>query len=98
MDANNWFNTYNGGLPLPGDTITSSCLPRHIEQQAERQNDFGATLGGPLRLPWLYNGKDKTFFFFFSYSYENLILQSPNATQTYYVPSTTLRNEASPRV
>ncbi|MFN0122766.1 MAG: TonB-dependent receptor [Blastocatellia bacterium] len=26
-------------------------------------NDFGASGGGPVRVPWLYNGKDKTFFF-----------------------------------
>lgn len=28
-----------------------------------RQNEFGGTLGGPLILPKLYNGRDKTFFF-----------------------------------
>src|SRR5260370_28620871 len=28
-----------------------------------RQNEFGGTLGGPLLIPKLYNGKDKTFFF-----------------------------------
>ena len=32
-----------------------------------RRNDFGGTLGGPVIIPKLYNGKDKTFFF---YSYE----------------------------
>ncbi len=29
-----------------------------------RRNDFGATLGGPLLIPGIYNGKDKTYFFF----------------------------------
>jgi Carboxypeptidase regulatory-like domain len=29
-----------------------------------RYNDFGYTLGGPVILPKIYNGKDKTFFFF----------------------------------
>lgn len=29
-----------------------------------RQNQFGVTLGGPVRLPHIYNGRDKTFFFF----------------------------------
>ena len=29
-----------------------------------RRNDFGATLGGPVLIPGLYNGKDKTYFFF----------------------------------
>ncbi|MCI0624854.1 MAG: TonB-dependent receptor [Acidobacteria bacterium] len=28
-----------------------------------RQNEFGFTLGGPLVLPKLYNGRDRTFFF-----------------------------------
>ena len=28
------------------------------------QNDFGATFGGPVYIPHLYNGHDKTFFFF----------------------------------
>ncbi|MBI3209390.1 MAG: TonB-dependent receptor, partial [Candidatus Solibacter usitatus] len=32
-----------------------------------RQNEFGATVGGPIYLPKLYNGRDKSFFFF-SYS------------------------------
>jgi hypothetical protein len=29
-----------------------------------RYNVFGGTVGGPVRIPKLYNGKDKTFFFF----------------------------------
>jgi hypothetical protein len=32
-----------------------------------KQNDFGGTLGGPLVVPKLYNGRDRTFWFF---SYE----------------------------
>jgi hypothetical protein len=27
-----------------------------------RQNQFGFVLDGPVRIPWLYNGRDKTFF------------------------------------
>src|ERR1044071_2889006 len=30
-----------------------------------KQNDFGFTAGGPIRIPKLYNGRDRTFFFFF---------------------------------
>ncbi|MFB3904551.1 MAG: TonB-dependent receptor domain-containing protein [Acidobacteriota bacterium] len=37
------------------------------KQAPGRSNQFGATLGGPVRIPWLYNGTDK-FFFFFSYN------------------------------
>jgi hypothetical protein len=29
-----------------------------------RYNDFGYTIGGPVRIPHVYNGTDKTFFFF----------------------------------
>ena len=29
-----------------------------------RRNDFGGTLGGPIYIPKIYNGHNKTFFFF----------------------------------
>ena len=29
-----------------------------------RMNQFGVTVGGPIRIPWLYNGRNKSFFFF----------------------------------
>jgi hypothetical protein len=29
-----------------------------------KQHDFGGTLGGPIRIPKIYNGRDRTFFFF----------------------------------
>ncbi|MGB6744615.1 MAG: carboxypeptidase-like regulatory domain-containing protein, partial [Terracidiphilus sp.] len=58
----------------------------------ERQNDFGGTLGGPIRIPHLYNGHDKTFFFF---SYEALRLQNPQAAQLYNVPSNAFRQAVS---
>jgi hypothetical protein len=29
-----------------------------------RNNDWGGTIGGPVRIPKIYNGKNKTFFFF----------------------------------
>ena len=35
----------------------------------DRYNLFGGKLGGPVRIPKLYNGKDRTFFFF---NYEGL--------------------------
>ena len=58
----------------------------------ERQNDFGGTLGGPIWIPHLYNGHDKTFFFF---SYEALRLQNPQAAQLYNVPSNAFRTAVS---
>jgi len=59
---------------------------------ALRQNDFGGTLGGPIRIPRLYNGRDKTFFFF---SYEGLRLVQPQAASTsLLVPDTFMRQQA----
>ena len=56
----------------------------------EHQNDFGGVLGGPIRIPGLYNGKDRTFFFF---SYEGLRLDLPTFNLS-NVPTPTLRQSA----
>lgn len=53
-----------------------------------RQNDFGGTLGGPVQVPHLYDGRDKTFFFF---SYEGLRLIQPQAATKALVPDSSLR-------
>jgi hypothetical protein len=61
---------------------------------AEHQNDYGGTVGGPIVIPKLYDGKDKTFFFV---SYERLRLLTP-ASETEYVPTQAFRDWASPTV
>jgi hypothetical protein len=66
-----------------------------IPKTAERQNDFGGTLGGPIDIPEIYKGKDKTFFFF---SYEGLRLDVPQPALTFTVPDTYLRQNAPPAV
>jgi len=53
-------------------------------KQAERQNDFGGALGGPVF-------KDKTFFFV---SYDGLRLSAPQAAVTTEVASLSLRQSA----
>jgi hypothetical protein len=35
----------------------------NTQKSVYKQNDFGVTAGGPLYLPKVYNGKNKTFFF-----------------------------------
>jgi hypothetical protein len=59
---------------------------------ALRQNDFGGTLGGPVFLPKLYNGKDRTFFFV---SYEGLRLTQPTPSAIQYVPDLFMRQQAT---
>ncbi|MBL8167925.1 MAG: TonB-dependent receptor [Acidobacteria bacterium] len=51
-------------------------------------NDFGFSGGGPVRIPWLYNGKDRTFFFG---TYEGLRLPR-GATIQNTVPTQAMRN------
>jgi hypothetical protein len=63
-----------------------------IPQPAERQNDFGGTIGGPVYLPKLYNGRDKTFFFF---SYEGLRLLAPSQSLVVSVPTVAFRQFAT---
>lgn len=59
---------------------------------ALRQNDFGGTIGGPLSIPRLYSGKDRTFFFV---SYEGLRLAQPQAATTNnLVPDIFMRQQA----
>ena len=76
LDANNWFN--DNTVPVTRKT-------------AERQNDFGGTFGGPVWIPRLYQGRDKTFFFF---SYEGLRLTTPHAAVVTSVPDNTMRATA----
>jgi hypothetical protein len=54
-------------------------------------NRFGGYISGPVRIPWLYNGKDKTFFLF---SYEGIRDSRPrfDAGASVYVPTDALRN------
>ncbi len=51
-------------------------------------NDFGATMGGPVLIPKLYNGKNKTFFFG---TYEGFRFPRANTIQD-EVPTQALRN------
>lgn len=51
MDANTYFHKLT--------IVNGNVTPR----DKDRFFQMGGSLGGPVRLPWLYNGKDKTFFF-----------------------------------
>jgi len=58
---------WNAKLPGRGDV-----------KPTDHQNDFGGNLGGPVRVPKLYNGRDKTFFFFSWEQYRNNQGTNPN--------------------
>ncbi len=50
-------------------------------RDALKRNQYGGTIGGPVSIPKLYNGKDRTFFFF-SYQGTKERVSSPGALRT----------------
>ncbi|HEY1963311.1 MAG TPA: carboxypeptidase-like regulatory domain-containing protein, partial [Acidobacteriaceae bacterium] len=63
FDANTWFNNGRLAMQCVGDNDTPACRS-NFARGPDRQNDFGGTFGGPVWIPKLYNGHDRTFFFF----------------------------------
>ncbi len=57
-----------------------------------RYNDYGYTIGGPVYIPKLYNGHNKTFFFF-SQEFRRVITYSP---VTMYLPTAAERTGLFP--
>src|SRR5579871_2359503 len=57
-----------------GQSYTSDGSGHHLRNR-QRRNDWGFTFGGPVWIPHVYNGHDKTFFFFNleRYQEDNLI-------------------------
>jgi hypothetical protein len=54
----------NAGTPFTNAGLTDSTKDGNLVRPRARRNDYGFTVGGPVIIPKLYNGKDKTFFFF----------------------------------
>lgn len=55
------------GIARSRSNPANFTAPRYI------RNEFGGSVGGPIMIPGLYNGKDKSFFFF---AYERYSLRS----------------------
>jgi hypothetical protein len=51
-----------------------------------QQNQFGGTVGGPILIPHVYNGKDKSFFFFSYQGIRNVVPQA-FAVPTVFTPA-----------
>lgn len=62
--------------------------PVGTKQLATRQNQYGGTIGGPILIPRIFNGRDKLFFF---YAYEGFKGSQPSPTTT-TVPTAAERN------
>jgi len=63
LDANTFFNNGWRAYYCSGSNDTAACRANYATP-VDHKNDFGGSLGGPIRFPKLYNGRDKTFFFF----------------------------------
>ena len=84
LDANSWFNDGRKALCAPGDAV---CRSR-FDVSPDKKNDYGFTIGGPIRIPGVYNGKNKTFFFFSWEQYR----QTAGGSNTTTVPTLAQRS------
>ena len=77
------------GSPFTDRCVQSGlyCGPasdrQHIRNRI-RRNDYGFTLGGPVEIPKLYNGKNRSFFFF---NFEQFRQSNLNSTTIDTVPT-----------
>jgi hypothetical protein len=79
----------NAGTPFTNAGSENPAKDGELVRNPIRQNDYGVTLGGPVDIPKIYNGHDRTFFFF---SFEQF-RQSAFTSNTYaIVPTAAQRN------
>jgi Carboxypeptidase regulatory-like domain len=85
----NGTNTPHGSLfeYLQNDALDAKIL-NFAEKAPKRFNTFGGSIGGPVVLPKLYDGHNKTFFFF-DYEGNRRRISSP---QQYLVPTVSERS------
>lgn len=76
LDANTWQNKYKLALALPGANLSALRTPK------QKRDQYGFELDGPVVIPKLFNGRDKTFF---TMQFENWNEIEPN-TVTDSVP------------
>src|SRR5581483_2811975 len=54
----------NAGTPFTNAGSTNSQKAGQHIRNTQRRNNYGFTFGGPIAIPKLYDGHDRTFFFF----------------------------------
>lgn len=80
-------NQYHGGgfYRLTNEDLNAH-QPYTGSRAKSRQNNFGGTFSGPVRIPHLYDGHNKTFFFF-SYEGFRSVLPDPSTGTFTTVPN-----------
>ncbi len=79
----------NAGEPFTNAGTINPNKAGQLVRNPIRQNDYGVTLGGPIDIPKIYNGHDKTFFFF---SFEQF-RQSAFTSNTYGIVPTAAQRD-----
>jgi hypothetical protein len=77
LDAEGYFQNYFNAPGAPPNPPTNL-----------RQNQFGVVVGGPVVIPKLYHGRNKTFWLF---NYEGRRRSQPGSINTYLVPTDLMR-------
>src|SRR5215831_14959098 len=82
-------NQFHGSLYdyWANEAFNSAGAYSHTRAKS-RVNDYGGTVGGPVWIPKVYKGKDKTFFFF---SYESKPTTTTNPNNLLTVPTAQYR-------
>ena len=79
----------NAGLPFTNAGTVNPDKQNQQIRNSVRRNDYGFTVGGPIFIPKVYNGKNRTFFFFsFEQFREGKFIQNGLTT----VPTQAYRN------
>src|SRR4029077_8107127 len=82
-------NQYHGSAyEYFANTALNAATPYTGVLPVVHKNDLGFTVGGPVRIPKLYDGRNRTFFFF-SYEY---YIDRKQGTATATVPTAAMRN------
>jgi hypothetical protein len=73
-------NQYHGaGYEYLSNEAFNAATPYVNTKPRIRRNDYGFNVGGPVRIPGLYNGKDKTFFFYNREEYKEFFVVNDTA-------------------
>jgi hypothetical protein len=78
----------NSALDANSWTNNTAGAPKNLDHQS----DFGGIISGPVYLPKIYNGKDKTFFMF---AFEGFRYNQGSSSATAYPPSNFLQGNFS---
>ncbi len=83
---------HGGAYDYAVNEVLNAATPYTGLKNTQRRHDYGFTIGGPVVIPKLYNGRNKTFFFWSWEQYrERTLVTSTSPT----VPTDAYRSETS---